>query len=74
MKDMNSISELTSIINSRTYRQVLEERKAYLQNEANTFIRQQKWFEAYGAIMRMDDLLQTLEMLGKKLTDIRKEK
>ena len=74
MKDINSISELTSIINSRAYRKVLDERKDYLQKEANSFIRQQKWTEAFGAVIRMDDLGQTLKMLEKELADIKKEK
>ena len=68
------IGELTSIINSRAYRQVLDERREHLQKEANIFIRQQKWMEAFGAILRMDDLAKTLEMLQRKLEDIKKEK
>ena len=68
------IGELTSIINSRAYRQVLDERREHLQKEANIFIRQQKWMEAFSAITRMDDLSKTLEMLEKKLADIKKEK
>jgi hypothetical protein len=77
MKEINKIQdigELTSIINSRAYRQVLDERRKYLQDEANNFIRQQKWTEAYGAIMRMDDLMQTLKMLELQLEKIKKEK
>jgi hypothetical protein len=69
-----SISELTSIITSRAYREVLEERRNWLQKEANNFIRQQKWTEAFGAVMRMDDLAKTLEMLQRKLDEIKREK
>jgi len=77
MKDsskLQDIGELTSIINSRAYRKVLDERRNWLQNEANSFIRQQKWTEAFGAILRMDDLAKTLEMLQRKLEEIKKEK
>jgi len=71
---LQDVGELTSIINSRAYRKVLDERRDWLQKEANAFIRQQKWTEAYGAILRMDDLGKTLEMLQKKLDRIKEEK
>ena len=74
MKDINSISELTSIISSRAYRKVLDERREYLQKEANRFIREQDWYGAYACVLKMDDLHKTLEMLEKKLEDIKKEK
>ncbi len=76
MKDnrIQDIGELNTILSSRAYRQVLDERRLWLQKQANQFIREQKWTEAYGAIMRMDDLAKTLEMLGKKLEEVKKEK
>jgi hypothetical protein len=68
------IGELQSILTSHAYRQVLDERRLYLQKQANQFIREQKWTEAYGAIMRIDDLAQTLKMLEQKLEEIKKAK
>ncbi len=68
---LQDIGELTTIVNSSILRSVMESRQAYLQKEANQFIRQQKWTEAYAAVAKMDDLNKTVEILTKQLEELR---
>ncbi len=71
---IQDISELNHIISSRAYRRVLDERRDWLQKEANVCIRKQDWYGAFSAIARMDDLWTTLRMLEKSLEDLKKGK
>lgn len=67
------IMEITNVLQSKAFRQVLSDRKHYLQDLANSFVRQQEWTEAFAAIAKMDDLNKTVDIMNKRLEDLKKE-
>ena len=67
------LSELVGVNESKAYRRILEQRKAFLQNEVNKFVRQQLIIEAYAAVKRLDDIDKGMEAVNKRIFDIRKE-
>ncbi len=67
------IGELENILHSKAFYLVLEERKSSLQNEVNSYIKQQDWFNAYATVAKIGDLYKTREMLQKKLEDLKKK-
>lgn len=67
------IAELTDILQSKALRQVLSDRKGYLQNEVNKYVRQQEWTEAFGALSKLDDLDKLMDIVTKRAEDLKKE-
>lgn len=67
------IMEITNVLQSKAFRQVLSDRKNYLQEAANSFVRQQQWTEAFATIAKMDDLNKTVDIMTKRLEDLKKE-
>lgn len=67
------VAELTSILQSKAFRQVLSDRKGYLQKEVNKYVRQQEWTEAFGALSKLDDLDKLMDILTKRTEDLKKE-
>lgn len=60
-----------SIVNSQNwiiYRKFLIEHIAFLQNEVNAFVRDQKMVEAYGSLRAMDDNRKFLDLITKRIT------
>lgn len=66
------IAELTSILNSKLFLNLLNEHKKHWQETANENIRQQKLIEAYGAISRYDDIDKIVGLIKKRITDLTK--
>lgn len=70
-------SELVSLGTSsgwRKYIAILERRKEFLQKEINRFVREQKLFEAYGTLSKMDDLNKIVNSLSQKVEELKGEK
>ena len=65
-----------SIINSPdwvTYRRFLSDHLIYLQKEVNDFLRAQKFTEAYGKLIAMDDAKKMLDLVTIRLSDLNTE-
>jgi len=73
MKDITAIGELISLLHSKSFLALLEERKNFLQGEVNKFVRAKDLIEAYGALMRKEDVDKTVEMMTKRLQELQKE-
>lgn len=67
------LTELVGVSESEAFKELLNSRKAYLQSEVNKFIRQKEWTDAYGTLCKLDDVDKTMDMLKKRIFDIRKE-
>lgn len=67
------IGELTSILHSKSFYEIIEERKKYLQGEVNNFVRQENLIKAYGALSKLDDVDQLIKMMAKRLEELNKK-
>lgn len=70
---VNGLHELQFILSSKAFHTLLSERKQYAQEEVNRFVREQNMIEAYGALRRMEDIDQMVEIIKKRITEIEKE-
>lgn len=73
MNKFIDLGELKTIATSGAFKRFLAERKQYLQGQVNTFVEEQKWTEAYGALMRLKDIDKLLKRLQQKISDLEKE-
>lgn len=73
-KEYTDLGELKTIATSGAFRRFLAERKQYLQGQVNTFVREQKWTEAYGALMRLEDIDKLMSRLQQKIIELEKGK
>lgn len=67
------IGELRSIFTSKTFRRILQERKAHHQIKVNEFIRAKDLISAYGALCKMDDLDKLLDRIEMHLNELTEE-
>ena len=73
MKNIQAISEINAVLKLGVVRQVLEEHRQSLQNEVNDFVEKQLMTQAYGALMRLNDVDKILLLLRNKLEELQKE-
>jgi hypothetical protein len=73
IRDMSDIGELQNIVNSSALRRVLNYRKEFHQKEVNRFVREQNLIQAYGSLCKYDDIDKFLEILQKKVNELKKE-
>lgn len=71
--DASDIGDLTSVVNSSALRRVLGDRKEYLQKEVNRFVREQNLIQAFGALMRLDDIEKMYLVIEDKIAELKKE-
>ena len=67
-----NIGELTQILHSRTFYELIKKRKVYLQKEINNYVRKQDWFNAYATLGKFDDVDQLVKIATKELEDLQK--
>ena len=67
------LSELVYVSESLAFKEVLKERKEYLQGEVNKFVRGQLWTESFGALSKLDDIDKMMKMVNDKIFKLRKE-
>jgi hypothetical protein len=71
--DFAELSELSTIFTSRGFRQLLLVHKEYLQKEVNRFVREQSLIQAYGVLCKFDDLEKIMELIEKRIVELKKE-
>ena len=71
--DFAELSELNTIFTSRAFRQLLLTHKEYLQKEVNRFVREQNIIQAYGALCKYDDIEKIMELIEKRITELKEE-
>lgn len=72
-QDFAGLSELNTIFTSRVFRQLLLVHKEYLQKEVNRFVREQNLIQAYGTLCKFDDLEKIMELVEKRITELKQE-
>lgn len=65
--EMKKWEEIITSSDWTIYRNALKEHIAYLQNEVNQYIRDQKMMEAYGSLRAMDDAKKFLDSITKRM-------
>jgi hypothetical protein len=71
--DFAELSELSTIFNSKGFRQLLLTHKEYLQTQVNMFVREQNIIRAYGNLCKYDDIDKIIELVEKRIVDLKKE-
>lgn len=66
------IGELQTILHSRIFFDVLGEHKTFLQGEVNRFTKAHDLTNAYASLKAMEDAEKIVELLRKKMTDLKK--
>ena len=75
-KDLQRFTELGDlkiIASSRAFHKFLVERSVYLQKKVNTFVREQKFTEAYGELAKLDDIEKLVLVLNNRIKELEKE-
>lgn len=67
------LTELVQVSESQAFKQFLDKRKEYLQNQVNKHIKQKDLTEAYGALARLDDINCMMDRLKQEIFNLRKE-
>lgn len=71
------ISELKTILSSRTLRRILQQSKTYHQGKVNEYVRAQNLISAYGELCKLnyiDKLADLIQSEYEKLTKEKEEK
>lgn len=71
---IREIGELQGIVSSKLLREVIGLHKDYLQEKINTFVRTQKFTEAYGELCKFDDVDKIIKLLELRIEELKKEK
>ena len=66
------LGELQTILHSRIFYLILDEHKKSIQKEVNTFVKEQKWYEAFGAVKRLEDVDKIVFLMNKKMEELKK--
>jgi len=66
------LNELTTILNSKPLRRILEEHKKFLQDKVNNCIREENLILAYANLARLDDIDRILKLIEQEITKIQK--
>jgi propanediol dehydratase large subunit len=72
----DSYQELTDLVNvseSRAYRQFLDNRINFLQEEVNKSVKAKDIIEAYAALGKLNDIKKHMDMLKTRIFELRKE-
>ena len=69
-----AIGELMNILQSRAFYEILDEHKASLQAEVNSFVEKQDLVGAYGALRALRDADRILRLTQQKLDKLNKDK
>ncbi len=67
-----NVGELTALLHSKAFYEILAEHKQSLQAEVNKFVAAQDLINAYGALRTMKDVGRILMLTQKKLEDLKK--
>lgn len=67
-----NIGELTTLLHSRSFYEILAEHKQSLQAEVNKFVAAQDLMNAYAALRVLKDADKILMLTQKKLEDLKK--
>jgi hypothetical protein len=63
-----------NILQSRAFYEILDEHKASLQAEVNSFVEKQEWTKAFGALRALRDVDRILRNIQLKLDELNKDK
>ena len=68
------LGELVSISESKAYRNLIGVRKEYLQDRINHHVKNKEWYEAFGALSKLEDVDKQIDIVNNRILEIRKEK
>jgi len=67
-----AIGELTSMLMSGTFHNILAEHKSSLQKEVNAFVKKQDLPNAYAALRTMEDVDRIVRLMQTRLDELKK--
>ncbi len=67
------VRDLKGIVGSRAFYNVLQRRKVFMQQQVNTFIRDQDLINAYAALAKYDDIDKMVDIFKKRIKELEKE-
>ena len=54
------------------FKELLDERKLFIQQEVNKFVKSQQIVEAYGALARLEDIEKLYKVIDRRIETIQK--
>ncbi len=70
--ELDELTTLVTSVNWAQYLKLLKGRKEFLQKEVNRFVRGKDLMEAFGALSKLEDIDKTIDILKKRIEELRK--